>query len=87
MLHFMGLAGQRGVLMIEAIMLDPRIYSEDEINEMSKELIKSFVDSDMCYFSAHKVLEAHVQVMNKAFADLGHNALYEFGTEKITYKL
>jgi len=87
MLCYISLAGLRGETVISVIMNDPRIYSEDEVNDLSKEVIQSFVDSGMCYFSAHKVLEAHIAVMEKAFADLGHNALYEFGTQKITYKL
>ncbi len=73
--------------MLPGIMKDPRDYSEDEVEEFAKEMIKEFVKSGMCYNSAHKVLEAHIAVFERAFADLGHNALYEFGKQKITYQL
>ena len=72
---------------LEEITKNPRVLPDDKVKELSIDIIKGFEEKGCTYYDAHKILEEHIKVFNRAFADLGHNALYAYEDQPVKFLL
>ena len=74
-------------MLIESLIANPRVLSEDEIEEYANVLVKEMADKEATYGNAYLCLKAHTQVFKEAVYHLGHNAVIEMGANPVKFVL
>lgn len=74
--------------MMEDLLKNPHVLSEEEIEEFANYQIKKLSEiSEMTYDDAYKFLKSCQQIYAEAVKHLGHNAVIEMSKEQVKFVL